>query len=253
MSGVIGVYTYVSAENKAHVRMIFQTTVYDFEPTPENITYIAEVTSNNLYGDNVNWLYPEQKISELKILNNGEEISFIIENPFLKTRINFPSVTTYYRDYLVLDFVDNIYHAKSEHFVSVTTAGIIKVWFGTDQPKMPYKENLRAKIVNQEGKVICIIGGYHVRNYSVDRYAFREWTTAQRDLNNGLDVYRIFLPTVTQEELPSNNEELHFVYEFNGEIFSTNIFYDSDNQIFYKPVEDYAYEGWKIVDDSDRV
>ena len=108
MSGVIGVYTYVTSEKKANVRMIFETTVYDFEPTPEEIKYSSAGTTNNIYNENVNWLYPEQRISNLEILNNGKEISFTIDNPFLHTRVIFPSVTTNFRDSLVFDFVDNL-------------------------------------------------------------------------------------------------------------------------------------------------
>lgn len=254
MAGVIGVYTYVTSDKKAHIRMIFETTVYDFEPTPENIKYIAAGGgNNNIYNENINWLYPEQNVSDLRILNNGKEIDFVINNPFLKTRIIFPSVTTVFRDSLVFDFVDNLYDNSRDHFVSVTTAGIIKVWFGTDNPKMPYRENLRAKIVNKENKVICIVGGYHVRNYNVSSYYFREWTSTQISLNNGIDIYRRFLPTVTQDELPADGEELYFVYDFSGEVFSTNIYYDSASGLFYKPIEDYDYEGWKLVDDSDVV
>lgn len=251
---IVGVYTYVNSDKKAHIRMIFDTTVYDFiDPIPENIRYRSAGTANNVYGDNINWLYPEQNVSNLEILNNGKEISFIVDHPFLKTMIVFPTVNDYYKDYLVFDFLDNLHNNEREHFVSVTTAGIIKVWFGTDEPKQPYKENLRAKIVNKENKVICIVGGYHLRNYRIDSYYFRDWTSTTRELNNGIDMYRHFLPTVTQEELPSNNEELSFIYEFNGGVFSTNIFYDSDNRIFYKPLDDYDFEGWKIVDDSNVV
>ena len=252
MSGeIIGSYTYITSDKKAYVRLVFDTTVYDFiNPTPENIKYrAARVDNNNIYNENLSWLYPETNISNLLILNDGKEISFVINNPFLHTRINFYSSPTSVKKHLVFDFVDNFYKKNRDHFVSVTTDGIIKVWLGTENPRLPYKENLRGKIVNKQNKVICIVGGYHVRTYPMNPYHFGEWTNTQISIDNGLDVYRRVLPTVTQEELPYNGEELYFAYELNGEVFYDTVYYDSSNGLFYKPIDNYSYDGWKIVND----
>lgn len=248
---IIGAFTYVTSDKKAYVRLVFDTTVYDFiDPTQENIKYRAErVDSNNIYNENLSWLYPVTNVSDLMILNGGKEISFMINNPFLHTRINFYSSPTTVRKHLVFDFVDNFYKQNRDNFVSVTTAGIIKVWLGTDNPRLPYRENLRGKIVNKENKVICIVGGYHVRAYPMNPYYFSEWTNTQINIDNGLDVYRRFLPTVAEDELPSNGEELFFVYELNGEVFYDTVYYDSSNGRFYKPIDSHAYEGWKILND----
>lgn len=252
MSGeIIGSFTYITSDKKGYVRLVFDTTVYDFiDPTPENIKYRAErVDNNNIYNDSLDWIYPLTNVSDLLILNDGREIEFMINNPFLHTRINFYSSPTTVKKHLVFDFVDNFYKQHRDHFVSVTTDGSIKVWLGSENPRLPYKENLRAKIVNKEDKIICIVGGYHVRRYSMSPLYFSEWSNTYIDIDNGIDVYRRFLPTVTQEELPSNGEELYFVYEFNGEVYYDTIYYDSSNGLFYKPVANYDLDGWKNVND----
>lgn len=248
---IIGAFTYITADKKAYVRLVFDTSVYDFfNPTTENIKYRADrIDAQNIYNENLGWIYPLTNVSNLEVINDGREISFIINNPFLHTRINFYSSPTIVKKYLVFDFIDNLYKQNREHFISVTTDGRVKVWLGTETPRLPYRENLRAKIVNKQNKVICIVGGYHVRAYSMTPYNFGEWTNTNVKIDNGLDVYRRFLPTVTQEELPYNGEELYFVYELNGEIFYDTIYYDSSNGLFYKPIESNAYDGWKIVND----
>lgn len=228
-------YAYVNSSRHAIIRLYLDRDYSQIVNTLEGNVRFTHVKKTGISRDDVLWRKPPQVVNELRIINSRE-----IEVVLYELLSSEVEIQIYDNDDLLncaarINLIEGSTSVNKEDEGTRKTLAIspdnkIIVWRDTYEMDFGSDTYIKAKIIDDSGNVVGLMGGYHVRKKASNG----------RENLGGLDVFKFFFKL---ENMTDNFYTFLYEIQSSKEVFEEKLWFDSTKNFFVKELPE--YEKWR--------
>lgn len=241
-------YAYVNYNRHAIIRLYLDRNYNQIVNDLDGSLKYIHIRKTGVSREDLLWRKSPQAVSELVVINNREievvlyEVSSEVE---IQLYDNNNVLNSSARINLIEGSSTSVSKEKksTQKTLAITSNNKILVWRDTYEFDFGSDSYIKAKIIDDNGNVVALMGGYHIRKNPLNINVYSGYSAYGAGNLGGLDCFKFFFKLE-----PMTDKFYTFLYEIqsSNEIFEEKLWFDSTKNFFIKELPE--EERWREYD-----
>lgn len=241
-------YAYVNSSRRAVIRLYLDRDYEDIVNNLEGNVRYRHIRKKGVSREDLLWRKSPQVVNELTIINS-REIEVILHEISSEVEVQLYDDTNVINCSARINLIEgsstsvNNEDKSTKKTLAITANNKILVWRDSYEFDFGSDSYIKAKILNDQGKVVGFMGGYHIRRNPLNTSKYSGYSAFGTENNGGVDCFKFFFKLENMSDGIYN-----FIYEIesSNEIFEEKLWFDSSKNFFVKDLP--QEEKWREID-----